>query len=241
MTVGPFSTAFAARPLAARGMVVLQTQEASDLLGTPQEAPINVQCYESAIEHLAAEGLVDPKRVGIIGFSRTGYHTLEALTKTPSRFAAATIADSDFLGYMQRLLGVDLAGNWPKKEGIDIYGSQPFGEGLKAWMQMAPAFNLDKVVAPVRIEVHDPSTVLMNWEVYAGLRLQDKPVDLIQLRDAGHMVTKPLERLASEQGDVDWFDFWLNDHEDPDPAKAEQYARWRSFREQRRSNGSPPR
>lgn len=237
MTVGSFTTAFAARPLAAAGMVALQTQEASDLLGTPQEASVNVQGYESAIDHLVADGLVDPERVGLIGFSRTGYYTLEALTKTPTRFAAATIADSDFLGYMQRLLGVDLAGDSPKKEGIAIYGSQPFGEGLKTWMQMAPAFNLDKVIAPVRIEVHDPSTVLMNWEVYAGLRLQDKPVDLIQLPDAAHVVTKPLERLASEQGDVDWFDFWFNDHEDPDPAKAEQYARWRLFRERRRENG----
>jgi hypothetical protein len=38
--------------------------------------------------------------------------------------------------------------------------------------------------------------------------------------------------LASEQGDVDWFDFWLRGHEDPDPAKAEQYARWREMRKQ---------
>ncbi|HWY54131.1 MAG TPA: prolyl oligopeptidase family serine peptidase [Terriglobales bacterium] len=241
MSVGTFTTAFAARPLAATGMLVLQIQDASDLLGTPREASVNVQGYESAIDHLVADDLVDPERVGLIGFSRSGYYALEALTKTPDLFAAATIADSDFMGYMQRLLGVDLAGDWPKKDGIAIYGSQPFGEGLKTWMQMAPAFNLDKVVAPVRIEVHDLSTVLMNWEVYAGLRLQNKPVDLIQLPDAAHVVTKPRDRLASEQGDVDWFDFWLNAHEDRDPAKAEQYERWRSFREQHRENGRPRR
>ena len=44
------------------------------------------------------------------------------------------------------------------------------------------------------------------------------------------MVVKPLERLASEQGDVDWFRFWLKGEEDPDPTKAEQYARWRELR-----------
>ena len=29
------------------------------------------------------------------------------------------------------------------------------------------------------------------------------------------------------QGMVDWFRFWLQESEDPDPAKAEQYERWR--------------
>ena len=68
------------------------------------------------------------------------------------------------------------------------------------------------------------------------MRIQDKPVDLIQLPDAVHIVTKPLERPASEQGDVDWFDFWLRGEENPDPAKAEQYARWRELRNQQQQN-----
>jgi hypothetical protein len=33
-----------------------------------------------------------------------------------------------------------------------------------------------------------------------------------------------------QQGNVDWFDFWLNRYEDPDPAKTEQYKRWRELR-----------
>ena len=31
-------------------------------------------------------------------------------------------------------------------------------------------------------------------------------------------------------GSAAWFRFWLQDYEDPDPAKAEQYARWRELR-----------
>ena len=34
----------------------------------------------------------------------------------------------------------------------------------------------------------------------------------------------------SASGNVDWFDFWLNDHEDPAAEKSEQYARWRQLR-----------
>jgi hypothetical protein len=36
--------------------------------------------------------------------------------------------------------------------------------------------------------------------------------------------------MVSQGGSVDWFCFWLKNEEDPDPAKAEQYARWRDLR-----------
>ena len=237
MTVGAFTTAFAARPIAATGMLVLQVEDRSDLLSAPEEATLNAEGFLAAVDHLANDGLVDPEKVGIIGFSRTGYHTLEALTKAPKRFVAATIADSDFLGYMQRLVDVDSESrDMRKNEGISIYGSQPFGEGLKTWIEKAPAFNLDRVLAPLRIEVHDLNSLVDDWELYAALRLQGKPVDMIQLPDAVHVLVKPLERFSSEQGDVDWFDFWLNGREDPDPTKAEQYTRWRILRKQREEN-----
>jgi len=45
-----------------------------------------------------------------------------------------------------------------------------------------------------------------------------------------HLLVKPWERLASSQSNVDWFRFWLKGEEDPDTAKAEQYARWRELR-----------
>ena len=36
--------------------------------------------------------------------------------------------------------------------------------------------------------------------------------------------------MVSQGGSVDWFRFWLQDHEDPDPTKVEQYKRWRELR-----------
>jgi hypothetical protein len=49
------------------------------------------------------------------------------------------------------------------------------------------------------------------------------------------MPIKPWERITAQQGDVDWFCFWLKDEEDHDPEKAEQYTRWREFRSHRQS------
>jgi hypothetical protein len=44
------------------------------------------------------------------------------------------------------------------------------------------------------------------------------------------MLQKPWDRMVSQQGNVDWFAFWLKGEEDPDASKSEQYARWRRLR-----------
>ncbi len=84
--------------------------------------------------------------------------------------------------------------------------------------------------------------VLSEWEWFIGLTRLGKPVDLIYLPDGPHVLVKPWERMVSQQGAVDWFRFWLKDEGDPDPAKAEQYARWRELRklhEQNEKKNSP--
>jgi hypothetical protein len=46
-------------------------------------------------------------------------------------------------------------------------------------------------------------------------------------------VNVPAEAMGSHgfaARNLDWFRFWLKGEEDPDPAKAEQYARWRELR-----------
>jgi len=65
-----------------------------------------------------------------------------------------------------------------------------------------------------------------------------KPVDLMMLNTDEHVLTNPAERLASQGGSVDWFRFWLKDEEDSDPAKAEQYKRWRELRKLQEANDS---
>jgi hypothetical protein len=55
---------------------------------------------------------------------------------------------------------------------------------------------------------------------------------MVVVRDGVHVLQKPWDRMISQGGNVDWFDFWLNHHEDPDSSKAAQYARWRTLRDQ---------
>ena len=83
-------------------------------------------------------------------------------------------------------------------------------------------------------------SLLNMWEPYAELRYLHKPVDLMMLNTDEHVLTNPAVRMASQGGSVDWFRFWLNAEEDPDPVKIDQYTRWRELRTlQNRSHANP--
>jgi hypothetical protein len=104
---------------------------------------------------------------------------------------------------------------------------------LAVWAKNAPGFQLDRVRTPLLIGTLSPAPILGEWEIYASLRMQKKPVDLMYLpqRDGyQHILQRPLDRLASQQTNVDWFRFWLQRYEDPDPAKVAQYKRWEGLR-----------
>jgi hypothetical protein len=232
---GPFTTAFAAQPLANKGIMVLQIgrdMEPRALNGgiwRTDEGPREMASYEGAIDYLDSRGLIDRQRVGLIGFSRTCFDVEYALTHSTRHFAAATVSDGVDGGYLQYIIAANLqSANTGFME--EVNRGMPFGNGLREWMARAPGFNLDKVQTPVRLEALGVQTVLGMWEWFAGLERLGKPVDLILIPEAVHILQKPWDRLISQGGTVDWFSFWLKDEEDPDPAKAEQYSHWRELR-----------
>ena len=115
-------------------------------------------------------------------------------------------------------------------------GGAPFGNGLQQWLKKSPEFNVDKVKTPLQVVAAGRAGVLFMWEPYAALRYLNKPVDLVVLNSSEHVLTNPKARIISQGGTVDWFRFWLKGEEDTDPAKVEQYARWRRLRERNVKN-----
>lgn len=226
---GPWSSAFAAAALAAKGLVVLQvggsTDTTEDLkyVETPEEAPRQMAAYEGAIDYLDGRGLIDQNQVGMIGFSRTVFYVEYTLTHSRYQFTAVTLADGFDGGYMNYLL-------WPTTDYVRVNGGPPIGSSLPSWLKNSPGFNLDKVSAAVRLEYYGPAMFLGGWQWFSGLSLLEKPVDFVWLPDGTHLLVKPSERLTSQQGNVDWFYFWLKGEEDSDPAKREQYKRWEGLR-----------
>lgn len=230
---GYSDTSNAGRATAGRDMLVLQVQEphsAGD--GNWRDGvELGMDVYLAAIDKLAAEGMVDPKRVGISGYSYSGWLVATSLARAPDRFAAAEIANSDpvtLTGYYE-YVGTPLA----KADADFSVGARPYGEGLKDWIERVPSFSTDKITAPVLFQPADPWHLLGIWDMYAAMLDQGKPVELQYMRSGEHNIRKPLQVLAHQEMIVDWFDFWLNGHEESDATKSAQYARWRKLKEMR--------
>jgi dipeptidyl aminopeptidase/acylaminoacyl peptidase len=236
---GYYNTAFAAQPLASRGIIVLQMDDIFyDSLETTREAERAMNAYESAVSDLDRRRMIDPDRVGIIGFSRTSFYVKYALTHSVMHFAAAIVCDGFDAGYFQYLL---FANSIPFRDSeIDaVIGTPAFGAGMPTWLSRSPGFLLDRVHTPILIQAIGPTSLMGEWEWFSGLMRLEKPVDLLYLPTGTHVLVKPWDRMTSEGGTVDWFCFWLKGQADPAPNKAQQYERWNNFRRQSVRSGSP--
>ncbi|HET6929200.1 MAG TPA: prolyl oligopeptidase family serine peptidase [Candidatus Acidoferrum sp.] len=248
---GIFATGNPGRALAAKGIVVLQMQDpdTKDRF-TPRDGPSAIRGFESAIEQLSRDQLIDPHRVGVIGFSYTCFHTLYTATHRPRLFMAAAINDGNNWSYSQYILRTPDdpdKGMW-QRVSEKMNGGVPWGNGgLSSWAERSPDFNLDKVETPLLIAAHERGELLAQWEPYAGLRRLGKPVDMLWLKheDANHILKKPLHKYVSQQSTADWFEFWLTGEErtesngelgETKQSLAGQYERWRELRKMREEN-----
>jgi dipeptidyl aminopeptidase/acylaminoacyl peptidase len=237
---GPFTTTNAAQPLANRGFIVLQMamgnpedkaslDEFARMMTSPMEGTYCTAFFESAVDELDRRGLVDPSRVGLSGFSRTEYHVLYALTHSDHHFAAAVVADGVTYGYVHCVF---YAASHNSSICKDKNGGFPYGDTLAGWAREAPTFRLNKIEAPLLLQAI--LAPLGELEILAGLRWLKKPVEMLNFYPEGeHVLVRPQQRLLSQGSVVDWYCFWLKGEEDPDPAKAEQYARWRKMKQER--------
>jgi dipeptidyl aminopeptidase/acylaminoacyl peptidase len=232
---GPFTTVFAGQELANKGIVVLQIGHSSlyyQAFGTLDFGPVEVSQIESAIDYLDDLGAIDRERVGLVGFSMTGFQVTYALAHSKYHFAAATSAEGNDWGYWSY---VDEANSpvWATQSERP-YGGPPWNDNWKTWMEDSITFNYDKIHTPLRLESDTNdivAEVLNEWEKFIALKRLHKPVELIYLSHGAHPVVKPWDRMTSQQGNIDWLLFWLKGEEDSDPTKAEQYQRWKEMKD----------
>lgn len=227
---GGISASFAARALASRGMVVLQLPDKE--VGLPTERETHRKGVEAAIKHLDNDEIIDPGKVGLIGYSGTASLVHHIITFSDEYFAAATVSD----GYSLSMSGYSAFFGVSMSYIESIYGGVPWGISAGEWLRQNPTFHVDRVRTPLRIESYQPLGVVGWWDLYAFLKRQKRPVEFVVLRDGLHQLMKPSERFLIQQGNVDWFDFWLTGKErviphpgapETESSLEEQYARWR--------------
>lgn len=234
---GPYgvTTAFAAQAFANSGFMVLQVEDNVDAETEDMRAGFRYEAgIRAAIEKLVHDRLVDSTRVGIIGWSRTAFHALYLLSNNPKMFAAATLADGMQAGYVGHMLDVNASRDFIRQVQESVGGPPVIGS-LDQWTGRHPLYALPHSLTPLRIEANGPYSLLTMWETYALMKYADKPVEMIYFPAGSHVLTKPRERLASQQGNVEWFQFWLQDKTSGDIAKRQQYADWQRMRARHQS------
>lgn len=230
---------------AASGIVVLNTQFPSRVDGNPArrrpdfgrliyspelDFPHLTMYMEStrrALDVVASHGFIDERRVGIGGVSHGSFVPLYMMLKH-DRLAAVSISSPGW-------------GQWEyyqptrsgKKTVVAAYDSlmvKPEGAGLDFWKRIDLADNIDTIEAPILIQASanemSGQIRLMKHMAEAG-----KPYDAYVFTGETHIKWQPAHLRATSIRNIDWFRFWLQGYEDPDPAKAVQYQRWRKLRE----------
>jgi len=193
------------------------------------------------VESLDSQGLIDKNRVGIIGFSRTGWYTEFILAHSKLRYRAATVADNVQYSLGEYWLSHDAETISAYEH---VYGGPPYGATLKNWLDYSVSFNIDKIHTPLMMEemgngiakevnyFAPPIGLAQSYEVFAGLNRLHAPVELYFYPEEDHEPSGPQARWATMQRNVDWFRFWLQGYERPMPEDPEQYHRWKTFKEQ---------
>lgn len=102
-------------------------------------------------------------------------------------------------------------------------------ETPERWLVLSPAFNLDKINAPILFQLPEQE-YLMTLD-YALPLVRRSQGDVYVFPNEAHIKFQPRHKLAVYERNVDWFRFWLQGHEDPDPSKNYQYSIWRAMRE----------
>lgn len=169
-------------------------------------------------------GDVDPKRIGITGLS-DGASTARFALINSQVFAAAAISSCCMDPKTVMTQGGIAFADMQRKMGAP----PATGDASTYWRPYSLALNADHIDTPLLMQLADEE-YLLGLETFTALREKDKPVEMHIFPGEHHMKWQPAHRRAIYERNLDWFAFWLQRQENPDPAKAAQYRRWEAMR-----------
>ncbi len=140
--------------------------------------------------HLIAQGIADPKRISIFGWSYGGYAALAAAALDPSvyRCSAAGAPVSD-LNAMMIWVGQQTG---TQRAGSFAYWQRYMGDDKTRLAEVSPALHAGKINMPLLL-IHgtDDTTVPINQSerMVAAMKAAGKPVDYVTLLREDHWLT----------------------------------------------------
>jgi dipeptidyl aminopeptidase/acylaminoacyl peptidase len=150
------------------------------------------------VKHLIAEGIADPKRVGIIGGSYGGYATLAGVTFTPDLYSAAVaiVAPSNLITLLETIPPYWEAG---RATFYKRMGDPNSVEGKAQLVRQSPLTHADKIKTPLLVVqgANDPRVNKRESDqIVIALRDRGYPVQYLVAPDEGHGFARPVNNMA---------------------------------------------
>ncbi|HEX7185985.1 MAG TPA: S9 family peptidase [Thermoanaerobaculia bacterium] len=150
------------------------------------------------VKHLVAEGIADPRRVGILGGSYGGYATLAGLAFTPDVYAAGVsiVGPSNLITLLE-----SIPPYWEsiRKIFMDRMGDPATPEGRAQLERQSPLRSADKIKSPLLViqGANDPRVKKAESDqIVVALRERGFPVEYLVASDEGHGFAKPVNNMA---------------------------------------------
>ncbi|HKV93054.1 MAG TPA: alpha/beta fold hydrolase [Candidatus Angelobacter sp.] len=150
------------------------------------------------VKYLEAEGIADPKRVGIFGGSYGGYATLAGVTFTPDIYAAAI----DYAGPSNLITLLEsIPPYWEsiRKQFYERMGDPNTAEGKAMLTERSPLTYANKIKTPLMVVqgANDPRVNRREADqIVIALRDRGYPVEYIEAPDEGHGFARPINNMA---------------------------------------------
>jgi dipeptidyl aminopeptidase/acylaminoacyl peptidase len=185
---------------------------------------------EKGISLVEDSGLISPDRIGLTGLSYGAETVMFSLLYGHRRYAAAIVSSTSW-----DPIDFYIMDDASRSELTKMGRGLPEGPSAAWWRKVSPALNFDKIHTPILMNVADRE-LMWSIQTISTFKEHQKPLEVFVYPDEWHEKGWPSHRYAIYERNVDWLNFWLKGQEDPDPAKAEQYARWRGLRKLQEEN-----
>jgi len=163
------------------------------------------------VKYLVAEGIADPKRMGIFGGSYGGYATLAGVTTTPDLYAAGVelFGPSNLITLMESIPPYWESG---RQMFYQRMGDPTTPEGKAMLIERSPLTSAAKIKTPLMIAqgANDPRVNHAESEqIVIALRDRGFPVEYLLIPDEGHGFARPVNNMAAVMATEKFFAQYL--------------------------------
>ncbi len=186
-----------------RGSIGYGDKFTTDLIG--RENDLDVQDILSGVDELVKQGIADPDKLAVSGWSNGGYLTNCIITKT-NRFKAAISGAGIVDAVMEWGSNDEPAYTMVFKQGL------PWNSAEK-YHKASPTYQLDKIRTPTLIHVganDERCPPGQSRTLYRALKEYNRvPTELVVYPGEGHGLSKYRNRRAKMEWDLAWLDRYV--------------------------------